>query len=306
MSTAATVVGPVTFRPSRPVDLFLTLAPLAWGGAKDLSLRLESDGVWRATRTPSGPATTHLWPESDRVVVEAWGPGADWAVAHAPILLGGQDDEKGFVPHHPLIGELHRLHPGLRIPRSEAVFEAVLPIILEQKVPGVQARRAYVQMVRALGEPAPGPGGLTLPPSPSTVATTPYWALHRFGVERRRAESLRQAAVHAPHLEAALAMNAAEAQRRLVALPGLGPWSAAKVALVALGDADAVPVGDYHLPHLVSWALEGKARGTDERMLELLEPYRGHRGRVVRLLQVSGLTAPRFGPRLPLRRIAQY
>jgi 3-methyladenine DNA glycosylase/8-oxoguanine DNA glycosylase len=75
------------------------------------------------------------------------------------------------------------------------------------------------------------------------------------------------------------------------------------VALVALGDADAVSVGDYHLPHLTSWALAGEARGSDERMLELLEPYRGHRGRVLRLLTVSGLVVPRFGPRLPLRQI---
>ena len=74
---------------------------------------------------------------------------------------------------------------------------------------------------------------------------------------------------------------------------------------MALGDADAVSLGDYHLPHLVAWALAGKPRGSDELMLELLEPYRGHRGRVLRLLQLAGITAPRFGPRMPLRWIAR-
>ncbi|MDP9388413.1 MAG: DNA-3-methyladenine glycosylase 2 family protein, partial [Actinomycetota bacterium] len=85
------------------------------------------------------------------------------------------------------------------------------------------------------------------------------------------------------------------------ALPGVGPWSAAKVGLVALGDADAVCVGDYHLPNQVAWALAGEPRAGDDRMLELLEPYRGHRGRVTRLLVAGGVRAPRYGPRSTVR-----
>jgi hypothetical protein len=57
-------------------------------------------------------------------------------------------------------------------------------------------------------------------------------------------------------------------------------------------------VGDFHMPSLVTWALAGEPRGTDDRMLELLEPFAGHRGRVVRLLKTSGIRAPRYGPRL--------
>jgi len=100
-------------------------------------------------------------------------------------------------------------------------------------------------------------------------------------------------------------MEPEAARRRLRALPGIGPWTAAEVTALALGDPDAVSVGDFHLPHVVSWALAGEPRGSDERMLELLEPYRGHRGRVLRLLQLAGITAPRFGPRMPLRWIAR-
>src|SRR5439155_17065056 len=92
---------------------------------------------------------------------------------------------------------------------------------------------------------------------------------------------------------------------RLRALPGIGAWTASEVGAVAFGDPDAVSVGDFHVPHLVSWALAGEPRGTDQRMLELLAPYAGHRGRVVRLLESSGLAAPRFGPRLPVRSIAR-
>jgi 3-methyladenine DNA glycosylase/8-oxoguanine DNA glycosylase len=96
------------------------------------------------------------------------------------------------------------------------------------------------------------------------------------------------------------------ARERLQAFPGVGPWTAAEVARIALGDADAVSVGDYHLPHLVGWALAGEARGTDERMLELLEPYRGQRGRVQLLLEASGLHAPRYGPRAEVGSIASF
>ena len=67
---------------------------------------------------------------------------------------------------------------------------------------------------------------------------------------------------------------------------------------------DAVSVGDYHLPNVVAWALASEARADDARMLELLEPYRGQRGRVIRLLEASGIGAPRFGPKMPIRSIA--
>jgi 3-methyladenine DNA glycosylase/8-oxoguanine DNA glycosylase len=93
-------------------------------------------------------------------------------------------------------------------------------------------------------------------------------------------------------------MTPTEAHRRLTALPGIGPWSSAKVREAALGDPDAVAVGDYHLPHLVSWVLAGEGKGDDARMLELLEPFRGQRARAVRLLSAGGLYPPARGPRM--------
>ena len=293
-----------TIRPRLPVDLHLTLGPLGHGRGNP-SMRFEAGTVWRATRTPQGPVTTHLRVEGPSIVVRAWGPGAEWALEAAPALVGDGDDEDGFVAHHPIVGELRRRLAGLRMPRTSAVVEALVPTILEQKVVGREAKRSYARLVRALSDPAPGPGRLLLPPDPARLAATPYYAFHPFGIERRRADTVRLSCRHARRLEEAAGMTPADARRRLTAVPGVGPWTAAEVARAALGDADAVSEGDYHLPHQVAWALAGEARADDARMLELLEPYRGHRGRVIRLIEASGLGPPRFGPRMPLQNVAR-
>jgi hypothetical protein len=287
----------VRFEPGRPLDLALTLAPIGQGPW----LRLSEGEAWRATQTPEGAATVRLVRSGAGVDVESWGPGAAWAARQAPVLCGQDDDDTGFNPRHPLLVQLRKRNAGLRIPKTQAVFEALVPAILGQKVTGVEAHRSYRALVEALGEQAPGPVRLTVPPKPSVLARTPYWTFHRFGIERRRAESIIGAARSAKRLEETVAMDIPAAHRRLDAFPGVGPWTAAKVALVALGDADAVPLGDYNLPHSVGYALEGTPRSTDERMLELLDPYRGHRARVIRLIEVAGISAPRFGPRLPIR-----
>jgi 3-methyladenine DNA glycosylase/8-oxoguanine DNA glycosylase len=291
---------------ARPLDLRRTLSPLR-RGATDPSIRVRPDGFWRATRTPQGPATERVWLEPPATLrLEAWGAGAEWLAERAPALVGELDDDSDFRPEHRLLRELHRRHPGLRLCRSEAVFEAALASILEQRVPGAEAWLAWRALLWDLGEPAPGPlAGLRVPPEPARVAAARYPVFHRYGVERRRAETARLAAAHASRLEEALELTPEAARARLRALPGMGHWTAAEVATVALGDPDAVSVGDYHLPHLVSWALAGERRGSDERMLELLEPYRGHRARVLRLLVAGGMAPPRRGPRLPLHDIAR-
>lgn len=291
-----------SFAPQRPLDLWLTLGPLGSGP----SLRHYDGAIWRATRTPEGPAAVRLRHRNGSVEVEAWGEGARWAVEKAPSWCGEGDDDSGFTSHHPLIAELRRDIRGIRIPRTGAVFEALVPAVVLQQVTTVEARNSFHHLVNALGETAPGPVALKLPPAPAVLAHTPYWSFHRFGIERRRADIIIRAARSAKRLEETADMGMAAAYQRLLAFPGVGPWTAAKVAMVALGDADAVPTGDYHLPHSVGYALEGTARSTDERMLELLEPYRGHRARVVRLITQAGITAPRFGPRKPLRNIAAF
>lgn len=305
VTVASAGLGPgasTTVRTPLPVDLADTLWPLR-RGTGDPAVRADRDGSWwRATRTPIGPATARYAPAPEGVAVCAWGPGAAWLVEHAPELLGATDHLEGFAPVG-IIRELHRRHPGLRITRSRCVFEALVPTVFEQKVTGLEARRAYRALLRSFGEPAPGPAGLRTPPSAERLAALPYYAFHRLGIERRRAEVIRWAAARAPLLDGLVDVGAEVAGRRLRSLPGIGGWSAAEVAIVALGDADAVSLGDYHLPHVVSWALTGERRGSDERMLELLAPYAGHRGRVLRLLSTAGVGPPRRGPRMPVRSI---
>jgi 3-methyladenine DNA glycosylase/8-oxoguanine DNA glycosylase len=298
--TAAHLPIETVVRPRLPVDLRLTLGPLR-RGPRDPTMLVDKAGTWwRATRTPQGPATARYSAEGDGIRVAAWGPGAGWCLEAAGELVGSRDSLDGFAPTG-LVGELHRHFPGLRIPRSQAVFEALLPSILEQKVTGREAHDAFAAIVRAWGERAPGPVPLRLQPSPDALAATPYWAFHPLGVERKRTSAIRLAASRARRVEETVAMPAPDAHRRLQALPGVGPWTSAEVAIVALGDADAVSVGDFHLPHLVSYALTGERRGTDERMLELLAPWPGHRGRVLRLLSRSGRYPDRRGPRMAVR-----
>jgi 3-methyladenine DNA glycosylase/8-oxoguanine DNA glycosylase len=300
----ASLPRPRTLRLEEPIDLRLTLGPLQRGRA-DPCMQFTPTGVWRATRTPLGAATTQIRVSSGGVTMRAWGPGAEWAIDNFPALVGAHDEVGAFVPRDPIVAELHRRLRGLRIGRSGAVTEALVPTILEQKVVGIDAKRAYARMTRAFGEPAPpAPVALTLPPEPALLAKTPSWAFHRFNIERRRADTVRRACSYAGRLDETVLMPAAAAYQRITALPGIGPWTAAEVAGVALGDTDAVSVGDYHLPHQVAFALAGETRADDARMLELLEPYRGQRGRVIRLVVCGAPSPPSFGPRMPRRSIA--
>jgi 3-methyladenine DNA glycosylase/8-oxoguanine DNA glycosylase len=254
-------------------------------------------------------------PSGKTISAETWGPGSEWSLEHAPELVGADDDDAPFAvaldgpdfPGRSALRELRKHFMGLRMSRTLAVVEALVPTILEQKVTGVEAHRAYRGLVLAFGEPAPGPAevtaGLMVPPSPHVLASQPYWAYHRFGIERKRADTIRLVCSYASRLEKLAALAGEDAREGLMSLPGIGPWSAAEVAVRALGDPDAVSVGDYHLPHQVAWVLTGAARGDDETMLRLLEPVRGQRGRAIRLIEASGKMAPRRGPRMPIRSI---
>lgn len=286
-----------------PLDLRMTVLPVRRAGG-DPCMKVWAGETWRATRTPCGPATLHVRHDAGRVEAEAWGEGADWALDHVPALLGLDVADDGWEPPDGVVRELWRRYLGVRTGRTLAVAEALAPSVIEQKVTSTEAHRSWWWLVRRLGEPAPGPTGLLLPPTPRALADAPSWVWHRANVERRRAETVKRALDRAVRLEECTTMSFADAQRRLTAFPGVGVWTAAEVARVALGDPDAVSVGDYHLKNVVSWALAGEARGTDERMLELLEPFAGRRGRVVRLLELGVGHAPRFGPRMPVGAIA--
>ncbi|MEV6489710.1 DNA-3-methyladenine glycosylase 2 family protein [Actinoplanes sp. NPDC051633] len=274
---------------------------------RDPCVRFEGSDFWLAARTPEGAATLHLARAGTDLVATGHGPGAAWIVDRADAIAGLRDDLGDFpamAARHPLIARLANTFAGVRMPATGLMFHRLLRAVFEQKVTGKEARKSYHLAVRHFGEPAPGPVELLLPPAADRVAETPYWAFHPFGVEQRRTSALLRAALVADRLEACT--DAAEATRRLMAIPGIGVWTAAEVTRTTYGDADAVSVGDYHIPNTVTWALAGEPRGTDERMLELLEPFRGHRGRVCDLLAAGGIAAPRYGPRMPVRSFARF
>jgi 3-methyladenine DNA glycosylase/8-oxoguanine DNA glycosylase len=273
----------------------------------DPCARLEGRDLWMAARTPEGSATLHLACDGGDLVATGHGPGARWLTDRADAIAGLRDEVAEFpalAARHPLVARLARTFAGVRMPATGLMFHRLLRAVLEQKVTCKEAHRAYRAIVRHFAEPAPGPAGLTLPPDPAAVAATPYWTFHPFGVEQRRTQALLRVAVLADRLERCA--DTAEATRRLVAVPGIGPWTAAEVVRTTYGDADAVSVGDYHIPNMVAWALAGEPRGTDDRMLQLLEPFSGHRGRVCDLLAAGGIMAPRYGPRMPVRSFARF
>jgi 3-methyladenine DNA glycosylase/8-oxoguanine DNA glycosylase len=281
---------------TRPLDLRLTLAPTRYGKG-DPSCLLRSDECYRATRAPTGPATVHLVVRNGGLEAEAWGPGADWALDQLPLLVGEHDDLGGFEPGDGIVAELVRRHPGLRIGASHRVMEALVPAVCAHRVSGFEGMRAHRQVMQAYGEPAPGPSGveLTVPPDPRVLATASPHDLHPLGLERARADVIRRAAARSVTVESVVDQPPEEAEHRLRSIAGVGAWTAAVVRQVALGDADAVPMGDERSKHLVAWAFLGERRGTDAQMLELLEPYRGHRGRVLRLLRAERPAPHRVG-----------
>ncbi len=232
-----------------PLDLATTLGPLAHGRG-DRTIRIGRGEAWLAYYTADGPASLRVVADgASQVTATAWGDGSERALTEAPDLIGESDEPGALTAHHPIIRTLQRRHPGLRLPRTGRVVHRLLPSILEQKVTGTEAFRAYAALLRRHGSPAPGPGGLLLPPTPATLAGLPYHAFHPLGVERRRADVIRRAAARAAWLDAA--SSTAEAERRLRSLLGIGPWTSAEVRRVAFGDADAVSVGDFHIPNTV-------------------------------------------------------
>jgi 3-methyladenine DNA glycosylase/8-oxoguanine DNA glycosylase len=290
-----------TWRPAEAPSLGLALGPLQRGPG-DPTQRRDSGGAWwRTARTPAGPGALRLAIDGAGVRASAWGPGAQWLLAGVPRLLGADDDPTGFAPQHPVVAAAARQHPRLRLGAAGLVFELLVPSVLEQRVTGREARRSWRDLLHRFGEPAPGPApeGMRVVPAPETWRRIPSWEWHRANVDPGRARTIIAAAEVAGRLEEGLSLPREQRLRRLRAVPGVGQWTAAEVAQRAWGDPDEVSVGDFHLPALVGWALAGRPVD-DDGMLELLAGYRGHRQRAVRLVELSGVRKPAFGPRMPV------
>ena len=289
-------------RASRPVPLGAVVSTFRRGGGDPTSRRGEC-GWWFAWRTPGGPATLRLEVPGEvgaEVTATAWGAGAEWALDRVPALLGEHDDVTGFEPRHPLVAQEWRRRPGWRVPASGLVLQHLVASVIEQKVTGKEAFAGYRRLVRRFGEPAPGPGeglGLAVPPSARGWGAIPSWEWLAAGVDPGRSRTVVRAVGHAGRIDECADLPPDLARARLTSLPGVGRWTWAEVAQRALGLPDEVSFGDYHVAKDIGWALTGHPVD-DDGLAELLEPWRGHRYRVQRLLELGGHHRPRRGPRM--------
>lgn len=294
-----------TWDAGRPVDVHRTLLALRRGSG-DPAHRVDERGVfWWSCLTPSGPGTLALAPAGrTQVEARAWGAGAEWLLDRVSALLGEHDDWSGLdVSGHSVLREVVRRNHGVRLPATGLVLDALVPAVLEQRVTGQDARRAWRTLLYRFGERAPGPvSTMRVPPPPRTLLEITSWDWHRMGVDAQRQRAVRAAASVAARLEECVDLPRGDAEHdaglaRLRLIPGIGVWTAAETLQRAVGHPDAVSVGDYHIKDVVVHFLTGRARGTDDEMLELLQPWHGQRQRVVRMIELSGVGKPRFGPR---------
>ncbi len=290
------------YAPREQVSLRLTLGPLQTGRTDPTMQRDATGGVWLTFATPAGSATLHLRVVRATVEAAAWGPGAEQAIASVPDLLGAGDDVAGFEPHHhPLVRDLHRRTPGLRLTRARRLLPYLVPTILGQKVTGIEQKHAWRELVLRHGDPAPGPAprGMRVAPAAAVWRRVPSWEWHRAGVGPQRSDTVMRAVAVGDALERGVGLDSATAKRRLQSIPGIGVWTAHETVQRSHGCPDSVSVGDFHVAKRVGWALIGE-RVDDAGMLELLEPWRGHRQRVVRLIEAAGIGYERHGARMTI------
>lgn len=269
----------MTYRPSHAIDIgFAVLA------AK--TIRLRSGVHWWTTMTPEGAATVAFRSGDGMVRADGWGPGTDWAFTQLPAVLGADDHPDDFVTDHPVISALRDRFGAVRLGATGRWYEALATTAIGQRVVKTDAGASRERLSTQFGETTETGPAPTFP-TPETILTLRDHDFHRVGIERSRARVLRVAAKYAARLERLDDLPGAEANEWLQRLPGIGPWTAGWAVGIAGGDPDAVPVGDLHLPRMVTYALTGESNGDDTRMLEALEPFVGHRGRVVRLVKLG-------------------
>ena len=297
MSTKDGAICLAALGPDLAINFRMTFG-FVYPGGSDPCTQTGRQELWRASRTPDGPATLHLFVDENHLWARAFGVGKEWMLKAAPRVASLLDRPEDFRPACAKLRRLKGRTFGLRLAQTPTVLDALLPTILGQRVKVYEARRSWSRIVRDLGEPAPGPVQLWLPPDPKRLVRAPSWWFAQHGVEQKRSKTMVEVCRHAARLDAA---SPDELPRLFRLIKGLGPWTLGNVQLRAFGDPDALIVGDYNLPHMVTHFFTGAARGDDEQMLDLLAPYAGQRGRAVRWVKAAGTRPPRFGPKQRFR-----
>ena len=308
-----------SWRVEWPLHLRATVGPLQQGPLDPcLQLGRQTDGhwLWWARRMSSGPTTLWVSTQGRLVEARAWGDGAAEILDRLPRMLGSQDTPDGFdvarlseTAWHPrVVSHARRWARQWRAPASGDLIGGLVTAVLGQRVTGGEAHAAWRTLVRQVSAAAPAPDvrapALYLPPTPQQWLSVPSWQWQAAGVDGQRRNRLIGALSSVTLLDYEH-LDAVDVRKRLRAIPGIGVWTDAVVGAQVFGDADAVPFGDFHVCHDTVYALTGAARSSDAELAAVLQPWAGHRFRVVRLVQLCAISAPRWGPRyrpLDLRR----
>jgi 3-methyladenine DNA glycosylase/8-oxoguanine DNA glycosylase len=260
-------------------------------GAYDPTAESSKDHFRKALVFSGEPSTVEFRRLDDGLELRAYGPAAANLLDEALVGLAQDDLYHSFTTPDTGILRLHRSQPGLRLLRVPWLYDMTCSAILQQKIRTIDAVRDWRRIAQKFGLPAPL-GLRTFPPA-DVLAHVPGFELLNLGIDPQRSRTLLKFAQESRFLPLRTAMTFAELRQHLRRIPGIGPWTTESVLGYGAGDADAAIPGDLHLPHLVCYALAGEQPGSDERMMELLEPFRGHRFRIIRLLYASRLTVPR-------------
>lgn len=217
----------------------------------------------------------------DRVLFGAQAPSrtaAAWGIERMRFALGVDDDLRPFherFREDPLIGAAVRANPAVRLRRRPEPFEALAWAVTEQLIEFVRAAAIQRRIVLRLGRRCARTGLRDLPSAATLAAQAPA-LLCSLDLAPKRALALRRVArevatgrvdLHDPDHEAGW--------RRLRAIPEIGSWTIAVLALLGQGRYDQLPAGDLAYRKLVGRLLTGDPRArVEERDVEaFFAPY---------------------------------
>lgn len=250
--------------------------------------RLEADTYTAALQLPSGPAvlTLRLSPQKIRADVSpalAHSPPPSAVEAHAVVvaLLGLDDDTAAFARLARKLG-LARLIAGraeLRISRTPSLYDGLLWSVIGQQINFPFACLLKRRLFELAGTRLPN--GLFVPPTPAAVAALEPRDLLPLQFSRQKADYVislsRLIANGTLDLEALRTMSATRAERTLLALRGLGPWSVNYIMMRALGFPDCVPLGDTGVTSGLQSLLSLEQRpdvDATRRLMAMFSPHR--------------------------------
>jgi 3-methyladenine DNA glycosylase/8-oxoguanine DNA glycosylase len=259
-------------------------------GRFDPTAQLSPDCFRRAVFYRNEPAAVEICRDAGGLQVTAYGGHAQELLDETVIGLEQDDSYSDFATEDSGVFRLHKKYPGLRLLRVPWLYDMTCSAILQQRVRTVDAMRDWRRITLRWGTAAPL--GLHAFPPAQVLAQVPMHGLQQLGLDPRRARTLLAFARELRFTRLKSTTSFAELRKYLSRIPGIGPWTTECVLGYGAGDIDAAIPGDLHLPRIVCYALAGEFSGSDERMMELLEPFRGHRFRIIRLLYAARIDVP--------------